>query len=463
MGFQTFSPRDGRILLSRDFADTSAIEDVMSATDIAKREWKATPLEQRIALVQAMVDHFVAHGAEIARELSEQMGRPIGQTPGEIAGFQERAQTMMALAPEALADQQAREKDGFVRFVRAEPLGCVLVLAPWNYPYLCAVNAIVPALVAGNTVVLKHSDQTPLCAERLQASANAAGLPRGVFQHLHISHAQVAELVQDSRVDFVSFTGSVEGGKAVHAAAAGLFKAVGLELGGKDPAYIRADADPVYAGANVADGAFFNAGQSCCAVERVYVHESIFDEVVGVMVAEAKRLNLGDPLQPGVNLGPMVRPAAADRVRAQVADAVAAGAKALVDPALFPMARPGTAYMAPQVLVDVNHDMAVMSEETFGPVVGVMKVSSDEEALALMNDSNYGLTASIWSNDAEAAMALADRVETGTVFLNRCDCLDPELAWVGVKNSGRGCTLSALGYAHLTRPKSFHFRVDTTK
>jgi acyl-CoA reductase-like NAD-dependent aldehyde dehydrogenase len=242
-----------------------------------------------------------------------------------------------------------------------------------------------------------------------------------------------------------------------------LFKAVGLELGGKDPAYIRADADPAYAGANVADGAFFNAGQSCCAVERVYVHESIFDEVVAVMVAEAEGLILGDPLQPGVNLGPMVRPAAADRVRAQVAAAVAAGAKALVDPALFPMARPGTAYMAPQVLVDVNHDMAVMSEETFGPVVGVMKVSSDEEAIALMNDSNYGLTASIWSNDAEAAMALADRVETGTVFLNRCDCLDPELAWVGVKNSGRGCTLSALGYAHLTRPKSFHFRIDTTK
>jgi len=463
VGFQTLSPRDNSILLTREFADSAQVESTMAAAQVAKLAWKATALKDRLDLVQAMVDHFVANGAEIARELSLQMGRPVGQTPGEITGFQERAETMMALAPQALADRQASEKDGFVRFVRAEPLGCVLVLAPWNYPYLCAVNAIVPALVAGNTVVLKHSDQTPLCAERLQASADAAGLPQGVFQHLHLSHAQVADLVKDPRVDFVSFTGSVEGGKAVHEAAGGLFKAVGLELGGKDPAYIRADADPDYAGANVADGAFFNAGQSCCAVERVYVHESIYDQVVEVMVAEAKKLVLGDPLKAGVNLGPMVRPAAADRVRAQVADAVAAGAKALVDPALFPQSQPGSAYMAPQVLVDVTHDMDLMSEESFGPVVGVMKVASDEEALRLMNDSHYGLTASIWSNDVQASLALAERVESGTVFLNRCDCLDPELAWVGVKDSGRGCTLSALGYASLTRPKSFHFRVDTSK
>jgi acyl-CoA reductase-like NAD-dependent aldehyde dehydrogenase len=446
VGFQTLSPGDGSVLLTREFANPRRVELVMAAAQAAKRGWKATPLAIRLERVQALVDHFVENGAEIARELSLQMGRPLSQTPGEIAGFKERA---------------VSEKDGFVRFVRAEPLGCVLVLAPWNYPYLCAVNALVPALLAGNTVVLKHSDQTPLCAERLQASADAAGLPKGVFQHLHISHAQVAELVRDSRVDFVSFTGSVSGGQAVHAAAGGLFKAVGLELGGKDPAYIRADADPTYAGANVADGAFFNAGQSCCAVERVYVHASIYDQVVAVMVAEAKKLVLGDPLKDGVNLGPMVRPAAADRVRAQVADAIAAGAKALVDPGLFPQSQPGSAYMAPQVLVNVTHDMSIMAEESFGPVVGVMKVESDAEALALMNDSHYGLTASIWSNDVQAALELADKVEAGTVFLNRCDCLDPELAWVGVKDSGRGCTLSTLGFAHLTRPKSFHFRVDT--
>jgi acyl-CoA reductase-like NAD-dependent aldehyde dehydrogenase len=461
MGFETLSPVDGRVLLHREFASTQALEAVLASAQEAKPGWKATLLVERIRLVQAFVDHFASCGKEIARELSQQMGRPVSQTPGEVAGFRHRAQTMMALAPEALADRQVSEKTGFIRFIRHEPLGCVLVLAPWNYPYLCAVNAIVPALLSGNTVVLKHSDQTPLCAERLQVSADAAGFPKGVFQHMHLSHDQVAQVVQDARIDFVAFTGSVEGGQAVHRAAGGLFKAVGLELGGKDPAYIRADADPVYAGANVADGAFFNAGQSCCAVERVYVHEDIFEEVVATIVEEAKKLVLGDPMEEGVNLGPMVRASAAERVRAQVADAVAAGAKALVDPAHFPKAAPGTAFMAPQVLVDVTHDMDLMREESFGPVVGVMKVSSDEEALRLMNDCKYGLTASIWSKDVEAALALADRIETGTVFLNRCDALDPELAWVGVKDSGRGCTLSVMGFSHLTRPKSFHFRTET--
>ncbi|MEC7242355.1 MAG: aldehyde dehydrogenase family protein [Myxococcota bacterium] len=460
MNFEVRSPGSGEVLLTRPFATAAESERVLALSEAAKAQWRGLSLERRLALVEKMVEHFSSREAQLGRELSEQMGRPLSQTAGEIRGFAHRAKTMMRLAPEALADEKVGDKQGFVRFIRHEPLGCVLVLAPWNYPYLCAVNAVVPALLAGNTVVLKHSDQTPLCAERLQESADAAGFPAGVFQTLHASHERVAKLVADHRVNFVAFTGSVEGGRAVHRAAAGHFKAVGLELGGKDPAYIRADADPVWAGANVAEGAFFNSGQSCCAIERVYVHESIYDAVLAAMVNEAKKLILGDPLLPDTTLGPMVRTEAADRLRGQIQEAVEAGARMLVDPEEFPASQAGTPYLAPQILVDVNHDMAIMRDESFGPVVGVMKVASDEEALALMNDSNYGLTASIWTEDLERAMELAESLETGTVFLNRCDYLDPELAWVGVKNSGRGCTLSRLGFGPMTRPKSFHFRIQ---
>lgn len=460
MNFEVRSPGDDSVLLSRPFATAEDCEQALEQSEAAKSDWRGRTLEQRLSFVRRFVDHFAEREEQLGRELSEQMGRPVSQTAGEIRGFVHRANTMMRLAPEALADEQVRDKEGFLRFIRHEPVGCVLVLAPWNYPYLCAVNAVVPALLAGNTVLLKHSDQTPLCAERLQEAAVAAGFPSGVFQSVHASHERVAELVADARVDFVAFTGSVEGGRAVHRAAAGHFKAVGLELGGKDPAYIRADADPVWAGANVAEGAFFNSGQSCCAIERVYVHEDVYERVLESMVAEAKKLRLGDPLRPETTMGPMVRSEAADRVREQIRSAVAAGAQCLVDPLDFPASQEGTPYLAPQILVGVNHEMSLMREESFGPVVGVMKVSSDEEALALMNDSVYGLTASIWTEDVEKAMELADALETGTVFLNRCDYLDPELAWVGVKHSGRGCTLSRLGFGPMTRPKSFHFRVQ---
>jgi acyl-CoA reductase-like NAD-dependent aldehyde dehydrogenase len=347
--------------------------------------------------------------------------------------------------------------DGFTRFVRREPLGVVLTLAPWNYPYLCAVNAIIPAMAAGNTVVLKHSAQTPLCAERLQQAADAAGLPAGVFQTLHCSHDSVASMVADPRVDYVAFTGSVDGGVAVSRAGAGRFIAMGMELGGKDPAYVRADAKLDHAAPNLVEGAFFNSGQSCCGIERIYVHEAVFDNFVERYVAGVSAYTLGDPLLASSDLGPMVRASAADHVRGQTAQALAAGAKALISKSNFASADEA-AYLAPQVLVDVDHSMAIMREESFGPVIGIMKVSGDAEALRLMNDSRYGLTASVWTQDQNAGMALASELETGTVFMNRCDYLDPHLAWVGVKDSGRGCTLSSIGYENLTRPKSFHLR-----
>ena len=305
---------------------------------------------------------------------------------------------------------------------------------------------------------MKHSEQTPLVAERYSEAAQAASLPDGVFQSLHLNHESVARAIEDPRIHHVMFTGSVEGGLAVKRAAASRFIGCGLELGGKDPAYVRADADLGHTVPNVVDGAFFNSGQSCCGIERVYVHRDLYPQFVDACVEEVQSYRLGDPTDPTTTLGPVVRRSNADRIRNQVAAAVHQGARALIDPTSFPTANLGSQYLAPQVLVDVHHGMEIMQEETFGPVVGIMPVDDDDEAVALMNDSRYGLTASIWTQDEAAALKIGERLETGTCFVNRADYLDPELAWVGVKDSSRGCTLSRIGFEHLTRPKSYHVR-----
>lgn len=455
----TRSPVDGRVYVERPLASSDQIARALSLSVSAQRTWKRVPLDERAALVAKAVDFFVANRAAIAEEISWQMGRPVSQSPGEVRGFEERARYMIGIAGRALADLDVGEKEGFHRFIRREPLGVMLAIVPWNYPYLTAVNSVVPALLAGNTVLLRHSPQTPLCAERLDEAFRAAGLPSGVFQYLHSSDEDADKLIATPGVDHVAFTGSVRVGHLVQRFASDRFIGVGLELGGKDPAYVRADADLAHAVENVVDGAFFNSGQSCCAVERVYVDEKVYDAFVDGAVALTKQYRLGNPLDTAVNLGPLVRAGAADFVRGQIAEAVAAGARGLVDARAFAADAPGTPYLAPQILVGVDHSMRVMTEESFGPVVGIMKVKGDEEAVGLMNDSPFGLTASVWTKDEEAALSIGDRIETGTVFMNRCDYLDPALAWTGVKDSGRGCSLSSLGFEALTRPKSYHLRL----
>lgn len=457
----TISPVDGRVYVERPLASDAGIDAALKRARSAQQSWRRVPLPERIAIVHRFVDAFVAKKQSIAEEITWQIGRPVSQSPGEVRGFEERARHMAAIAEAALADVDPGPKEGFRRFIRREPLGVVLVMAPWNYPYLTSVNAVVPAILAGNAVILKHSNQTPLCAERFDEAFRAAGLPEGVFQYAHCSHDQAAAMIASDAVDFVAFTGSVAGGHAVVQAAAGRFINAGLELGGKDPAYVRHDADLAHAVENLVDGAFFNSGQSCCGIERIYVHAALYDDFVDGFVKLTRSYNLGDPTRADVNLGPMVRTRAAEFARAQVAEAIAQGARSLVDPAGFPADRPGTPYMAPRVLVDVHHGMRLMTEESFAPVIGIMKVSGDEEAVRLMNDSEYGLTAAIWTGDPDAAIAIGDQVETGTWFMNRCDYLDPALAWTGVKNSGRGCTLSRVGYESLTRPKSYHLRLKT--
>jgi len=458
---KTFSPVDGSVYVERPIATDAQVQQTMENARQAQARWKRVALEQRIGIVNRFIDAFVARKEAIAEEITWQMGRPIGQSPGEVRGFEERARYMTSIAAISLADIDPGPKQGFRRFIRREPLGVVLVLAPWNYPYLTSVNAVVPALLAGNAVVLKHSNQTPLCAERFAECFQEADLPDGVFQFLHCSHDQSAEMIGSPLIDFVCFTGSVEGGHAVQKAASARFIGAGLELGGKDPAYVRADADMAHAIENLVDGAFFNSGQSCCGIERIYAHEKIYDEFVDGFVKLTRQYRLGNPLDAATNLGPMVRVRAAEYARRQVSEAIAGGAKSLVDAKAFPADREGTPYMAPQVLVEVDHTMRLMSEESFAPVIGIMKVKGDDEAIALMNDSRYGLTAAIWTSDMDAALSIGERVETSTWFMNRCDYLDPALAWTGVKDSGRGCTLSHIGYEQLTRPKSYHLRITT--
>jgi len=458
---KTFSPVDGSVYVERPIATDAQVQQTMENARQAQARWKRVALEQRIGIVHRFIDAFVARKEAIAEEITWQMGRPIAQSPGEVRGFEERARYMVSIAAISLADIDPGPKQGFRRFIRREPLGVVLVLAPWNYPYLTSVNAVVPALLAGNAVILKHSNQTPLCAERFAECFQEADLPDGVFQFLHCSHDQSAEMIGSPLIDFVCFTGSVEGGHAVQKAASARFIGAGLELGGKDPAYVRADADMAHAIENLVDGAFFNSGQSCCGIERIYAHEKIYDEFVDGFVKLTRQYRLGNPLDAATNLGPMVRVRAAEYARRQVSEAIAGGAKSLVDAKAFPADREGTPYMAPQVLVEVDHTMRLMSEESFAPVIGIMKVKGDDEAIALMNDSRYGLTAAIWTSDMDAALSIGERVETGTWFMNRCDYLDPALAWTGVKDSGRGCTLSHIGYEQLTRPKSYHLRLTT--
>ncbi|HEU4350639.1 MAG TPA: aldehyde dehydrogenase family protein [Burkholderiales bacterium] len=454
---RTVSPVDGSVYVERRLATGKQVESALEKALTAQRAWKQVPVAERAAICGRMAEWCVERAGELATELSWQMGRPVAQSPGELKrGFHERVQYMCSVAEETLFDISIPEKAGFRRFIRREPLGVVLVVAPWNYPWLTSVNAVVPALLAGNSVILKMAAQTPLVAERYAEGFKAARLPEGVFQFLHLDHSQIAHVIADARVAFVAFTGSVSGGHAVQRAAAKRLIGTGLELGGKDPGYVRADADLAFAVENLVDGSFFNSGQSCCGIERIYVDKQVFKPFVEGFVQLTRQYRLGNPLEQETNLGPLVRTQAADNVRAQVRQAVRKGAR----PLLKMKDRPGTPYLPPEVLVNVDHGMAVMTEETFGPVVGIQPVKGDEEAIALMNDSRYGLTASIWTKDAEAAVRVGERVDTGTWFMNRCDYLDPALAWTGVKDSGRGCTLSRLGLEAFTRPKSFHLRLS---
>ncbi|WP_306044958.1 aldehyde dehydrogenase family protein [Nioella sp. MMSF_3534] len=451
------SPIDGSVFAERTTLEAGAARALVDRARAAQADWAARPLSERAELVMAGVAAVGAMNDEIVPELAHMMGRPV-RYGGEFGGFNERASHMAAIAEEALTDIAVGEDATFKRYIRRVPHGVVFVVAPWNYPYMTAINTVAPALIAGNTVVLKHATQTLLVGERMARAFQSAGVPEDVFMNVFLDHDTTSALIADRAFDFVNFTGSVGGGQAMERAAAGTFTGLGLELGGKDPGYVMEDADLDAAVATLIDGAMFNSGQCCCGIERIYVHESLFDAFVEKSVALVNTYRLGNPLDPETTLGPMASTRFADEVRAQVAEAVAAGATAHIPTFAED---DGGAYLTPQILTNVTHDMRVMRDESFGPVVGIMPVIDDEEAIALMNDSEFGLTASLWTADIDRAMAVGDRVETGTVFLNRADYLDPGLCWTGCKNTGRGGGLSVIGYHNLTRPKSYHLKKVT--
>ena len=456
--FETVSPVDGRIWNRGELIDAAEIARVSARARKAGKEWRNTPLADRLSILEKFPAAFAALRDAVAESIVWQVGRPARFAGGEVDGVCERCDYMLSIAGEALADRRFTGRPGFSRFIRREPHGAVLTVAPWNYPYLTALNSVFPALVAGNAVALKHARQTAKCAEVIALAFSRVGLPPDVFQYFQAGHGAVEQSLARGDFDFASFTGSVEGGRRLERAAAGRFIGMNLELGGKDAAYVRADADLDFAARELADGAFFNSGQCCCGIERIYIHESRFADFAGKFARAARGLRLDRPDLPETTLGPLVGAAAAEKARGQVAAAVAAGASPLLEAEDFPKSREGGAYMAPQILRDVTHEMAFMREEVFGPAAGLMAVRGDDEAVARMNDSRYGLTASAWTCDERAALRIGDALETGVFYMNRCDYLDPALPWTGVKETGRGASLSHLGYDALTRPKSFHLR-----
>ncbi|MDA3857910.1 MAG: aldehyde dehydrogenase family protein [Roseovarius sp.] len=451
------SPIDGSVFATREVLSVEAAQEAATRARTAQVAWAARPLQERIDLVMAGVAAVGEMNDEIVPELAHMMGRPI-RYGGEFGGFNERASHMALIAENALADIAVGEDQTFLRYIKRVPHGVVFVVAPWNYPYMTAINTVAPALIAGNTVVLKHATQTLLAGERMAGAFHAAGVPADVFQNVFLDHDTTSTLIAARAFDFVNFTGSVGGGRAMERAAAGTFTGLGLELGGKDPGYVMQDADLDAAVDTLIDGAMFNSGQCCCGIERIYVHESLYDAFVEKAVAIVKGYTLGNPMDPETTIGPMANVRFANEVRGQIAEALKMGAVAHI-PAMS--GDDGAAYLTPPILTNVSHDMRVMRDESFGPVVGIMPVKDDAEAIALMNDSEFGLTASLWTADLARAQAVGDRIETGTVFLNRADYLDPGLCWTGCKNTGRGGGLSVIGYHNLTRPKSYHLKKVT--
>ena len=448
------SPIDGSVYLEQPVLSFEAALAAVSAARAAQPAWAARPLSERIELVRRAVEIVGETQDRMALELAHQMGRPV-RYGGEFGGFNERASYMADIAETSLASILVEDSDAFQRRIDRVPHGVVLVVAPWNYPYMTAINTVAPALISGNTVVLKHASQTLQVGQRLAEAFGQAGIPAAVFQNLILDHSTTSELIAARVFNFVNFTGSVRGGQAMERAAAGTFTSVSTELGGKDPGYVRADADIDVAVDTLIDGAMFNAGQCCCGIERIYVHETLFDAFVEKAVAIVKGYKLGNPLDPETTMGPMANIRFATEVRAQIDEALADGAIAHI-PTMEQ--DDGAAYLTPQILTNVSHKMRVMRDESFGPVVGIMSVKDDAEAIALMNDSQFGLTASLWTHDIDAANTIGAALETGTVFMNRCDYLDPALCWTGCKDTGNGGGLSVIGYHNLTRPKSYHLK-----
>lgn len=452
--FEIVSPVDGRVLAVRMYASADIIERTLTASAAAAREWRTTCIADRAVVVRRFIAEIVRRREALAELVTWQMGRPL-PLADETAAFAEGGTRLVDIAGERLATMPLSGADGCTRFVSREPYGVMLSICAWNYPVSLCVALVIPPLMAGNAVIFKHAPQTALIGDVLNEAAREAGFPQGVFRALDLSHDDAEQLVRDDRIGIVGFVGSERGGRDVYAASRTRFKPFILELGGKDPVYVREDCSIGQAAGEVASGAYANSGQSCCSVERIYVHRTIYREFVEAFIEASRSMRVDHPIERPAELGPLVSVAAANRVRALIEDALAAGASLAYRDGTA-QTFPTRAYMRPVILENVHHDMEIMHEETFGPVAPIMAVDSDDHAVALMNDSRFGLTASIWTRDVAHALALGKRIATGSLVVNQCNYPDALLPWGGIKASGMGRSDGEFAYESVTTLKS-HF------
>jgi acyl-CoA reductase-like NAD-dependent aldehyde dehydrogenase len=446
------NPATGALLAELPADDAASIATKTAAARAAQPAWAARPLAERIAVVQRFRDSVVAERETLARTLTQEVGKPIAQSRNELNGLLPRLDFFIERAAAALADEPVFDDGAMRERIEHVPLGLVANVSAWNYPWFVSCNVVVPALIAGNAVLYKPSEIATLTGRHLVRLLHAAGVPRDALALVIGGGAAGAALVGQP-IDGLFFTGSVVTGQRIAAALAGRLVKLQLELGGKDPTYVRADADAKAAAESLADGAMYNSGQSCCSVERIYVHASIHDAFVEHFLAAVDAMRIGDPMDEATYIGAIARAPQLDLLDAQVADARARGATLRRGGHRLA----GNAY-APTVFTEVDHTMQLMREESFGPVIGIQKVAGDDDAVALMNDTRYGLTAGVYTTDEAAAKALLARVHAGSVYWNCCDRVSPRLPWSGVGDSGIGLTLSTQGLLAFTRPKAWHLR-----
>jgi acyl-CoA reductase-like NAD-dependent aldehyde dehydrogenase len=439
-------PEDGAFAVRRKYERARA----------AQPGWAATPIAKRIAAIRAFRDRVGAKHETLARTLTQEVGKPIRQSRNELNGLAKRLDFFIAEVAKVLRDEKvyADDEEKLEERISHEPLGVIANISAWNYPYFVGSNVFVPALLAGNAVLYKPSEFATLTGRHIAETLHEAGVPADVFVAVIGSKAAGAALLRQP-IDGVFFTGSYATGAKVGAAAGRKMIKVQLELGGKDPVYVCEDVDVKTAAASIADGAFYNTGQSCCSVERIYVHEKIHDAFVAAFLAEVKGYRIGDPMDEATYIGPITRAAQLEVLRRQAADAKRKGAKLLTGGDVIK--RKGN-WFAPTVFVGVDHRMALMKDESFGPIIGIQKVKDDAEAVALMNDTEYGLTAGVYTPDEKRARRILRRVNAGSAYWNCCDRVSPRLPWSGVGHSGIGLTLSTYGIQTFTRPKAWHLR-----
>ncbi len=453
-----FNPANGALLATLPTDDAASVRAKYAAARAAQPAWAAQPLRERLAAIRRFRAAIVAQTEELAQTLTAEMGKPITQARSELNGLLPRIDFFLNEAPRVLRDEVVlrKAKEGLTERISHEPLGVIANISAWNYPYFVGANVFLPALLAGNAVLYKPSEFATRTGLSIARLLHESSVPNQIFVPL-VGTGEIGRAILKQPIDGVYFTGSVATGKKIARVASARLMRVQLELGGKDPVYVCDDVKVSAVAAAVADGAFYNTGQSCCAVERVYVHEKVFGSFMKAFVATVKGFAVGDPREKSTYIGPLAREAQLAVLEQQVADARRKGARVLLGGKRLRGFGAGH-YFAPTVLVDVDHSMAVMREESFGPIIGVMSVRDDEHAAELMNDSDYGLTAGIYTPDRRRAEALLVRMQAGSAYWNCCDRVSPLLPWSGVKDSGVGLTLSRDGIKAFTRPKAWHLR-----